>query len=115
MSALDDKSFEDIAEKFEDMLWRGNRNFDAVGHDFQGPNIGGLGLADANTDHMMYRRGDQYPPFDIWVLYGDVTNAAANHTIKRIIKAEIVGQGQAIYVGGEPIKEQYRFIARNLA
>lgn len=107
LGALSDQAFENIAEKFEDLLWQD------PDQDFLKSN---LTRYQPGEDHFQYRRGDQYPPFDIWVLYGDVANSAANHTIKRLVDVEIIGQGQAIGHGqmGEPIIEVYRFIAKNL-
>jgi hypothetical protein len=104
LSALSDEAFENAAEHFEDVLWKRPKE------KFLEPNLSptGFDLGDYT------RRGDQFPPFDIYILYGDITNKAANHTLKRLIDVSIIGQGQAIVVGGEPIREQYRFIARNL-
>ena len=105
LSAVSDETFENIAERFEDQLWRKPKekflepNQQIAGFDFSGE----------------IRRADQMPLFDIYILYGDIANAAANHTIKKLIDVSIVGQGQTISVGGEPISEVYRFFARNLA
>jgi hypothetical protein len=108
LARLSDEHFENIAEIHEDHLWQ---HPDA---NYYTPNLHtGDHVEDKTT--LTHRRADQYPPFDIWVLYGDITNAKANHTIKRIQDCRIVGQGQSISVGGEPIIEQYQFIARNLA
>ena len=62
-----------------------------------------------------YRRADQYPPFDIYVTYGDPTSKYAPNTLRKILGVHIIGQGQGIEVGGQPVAEQYSFIARNLA
>jgi hypothetical protein len=105
LAALDDQQFEDFAETFEDVLWNKPEA------DFLSGNIK-INEYNLGTD---VRRADQYPPFDIYILYGDIANKAANHTIKKLIDVSIVGQGQAITVGGEPVAEFYRFIAKNLA
>lgn len=105
LAALPDEKFEAAAETFEDVLWQ------QPALDFLSDNIL-PGKAGSSDDYA--RRADQYPPFDIFILYGDIANAAANHTIKKLLSVSIIGQGQAIAVGGEPIREQYRFIARNL-
>jgi hypothetical protein len=68
----------------------------------------------SDSSWQSYRRGDQYPPFDIWLLYGDISNKAANNTIRKIIRCDIMGQEQVIDATGEPILERYQFIARNL-
>ena len=114
LAALNDQDFEDAAEKFQDMLWKteemkrnskfltGNQSINAF--DILGVNP----IADD------YRRADQYPLFDIYILYGDLSNKAANTTIKKLIDVSILGQGQSIVISGEPIQESYNFIARNL-
>jgi hypothetical protein len=103
LSALNDEDFENVAETFEDVLWQQPTN------DFLSPNVSGFSTGDDT------RRADQMPLFDIYVLYGDISNAAANHTIKKLIDVSILGQGQTIQVGGEPVAEIYQFISRNLA
>ena len=109
LAALPDTEFERTAETFEDILWK------APGLDFLSPNLTSNSRQDYDALGGMFRRADQYPEFDIYILYGDIANAAANHTIKRLVDVSIVGQGQTISVGGEPIREFYRFIAKNLA
>jgi len=104
LAALDDQAFEDVAEKFEDFLWqKPTTNFDLN-------NI----VEGSSTGDLKYRRADQYPQFDIWILYGDISNGAANHTIKKIEGVHVTGQGQTIVADGEPIAEQFQFYARNL-
>jgi len=108
LAALPDDAFENAAENFEDHLWG------KTGNAYSEYTTGNLSVVPGGEDIYTHRRGDQYPPFDIWILYGDISNAEANHTIKKIIGANIVGQGQAISSDGQPILEQYRFIAKNL-
>lgn len=105
LAALPDQAFEDAAEVFEDMLWQ------EPTEDFKSGN------ASTHKDGMtnQYRRADQYPPIDIYIVYGDLSNAAANHTIKKIIDVDIVGEGQQISVDGQVIMEGYSFIAKNVA
>lgn len=105
--ALPDEAFERVAEVFEDTLWKKNEE------NFLTDNLP-PGVRKHQNPSNLHRRADQYPPVDIYILYGDIANAAANHTIKKLIGVSIVGQGQAINVGGEPTREQYRFIAKNL-
>lgn len=107
LSALPDELFENMAEQFEDVLWKRPKE------NFMEPNLK-YGLSGLDSSHST-RRGDQFPFFDIYVLYGDIVNGAANHTIKKLIDCSIIGQGQAIMASGEPIRESYRFIGRNLA
>lgn len=108
LSALSDDKFENIAENFEDILWAKDITHNA--DEFTTPNASHV----SPEDYDQYRRADQYPPFSIYILYGDVSNPAANHTIKKIFNCHIIGQGQVIAVGGEPVLEQYSFIARNV-
>lgn len=105
LAALPDQAFEDAAEVFEDMLWQ------EPTENFQSSN------ASTHQDGMTnnYRRADQYPPIDIYIVYGDLSNAAANHTMKKIIDVDIVGEGQQISVDGQVIMEGYSFIAKNVA
>jgi len=111
LSALPDETFENIAETFEDKLWKSGF---ASEEQFMTPNIPQSRYAYSDDDVLIYRRADQYPPFDIWVLYGDISNKAANHTIHKIVGASIVDVTQQISVDGEPIQEAYSFVARNL-
>ena len=109
LGALADEDFERVAEIYEDQLWNLGIN-----KDYDSSNLvarkGGIPDSEAHT----HRRADQYPEFDIWVLYGDISNKAANHTVKKISDCHIIGQGQAIEVGGNVIGESYSFLARNL-
>ena len=107
VAALSDNAWEGVAEAFEDRLWKN----DGPAIDFIEPNI--RDTTNINTDK--HRRADQFPPIDIWILYGDLTSPAANHTIKRLIDVHIIGEGQVIAPGGENIHESYRFFAKNLA
>lgn len=107
VAALDDQDWENVAETFEDVLWKG----DGLENDFALGNVPDLETGDTSY----YRRADQYPPVDIWITYGDMNSPNANHTIKKLLNVHIVGEGQLIQVGGENIHEQYRFFARNLA
>lgn len=99
-----DNVFEGIAEAFQDSLWKTKDNEKWLS--------GNARTHDVKRE--TYRRADQYPPFDIWILYGDVANRAANTTIKKIIDVEIVGQGQTVELDGI-VFEQYRFLAKNLS
>jgi len=105
LAVQSDKVFEGIAEAFQDSLWK------TQGTDDQW--LSG-NASSHNVKRETYRRADQYPPFDIWILYGDVANKAANTTIKKIIDVEIVGQGQTVELDGI-VFEQYRFLAKNLS
>jgi len=109
--ALKDDAWEGVAEAYEDYLWKAG-----LTKDLEKGNLKHGGNKPGPRDKMYrdYRRGDQYPPFDIWILYGDISNKAANHTIRKIIQCDIVGQSQVINIGGEPILEQYQFIGKNL-
>lgn len=85
---------EDTFEVFEDKIW-GTSRLDA---DFEG------------------RRGDsnRFDDFTIYVTFGDYNrNDRVNHTAKRIDNVHLIGQSQTIMINGEPIAEQYSFIARN--
>jgi hypothetical protein len=85
---------EDIFEAFEDKVW----SVDRLDRDSEG------------------RRGDsnRYDDFTIYITYGDFNrNDRVNHTAKRIDNVHLIDQSQTIMINGEPISEQYSFIARN--
>jgi hypothetical protein len=85
---------EDVFEAFEDKVW---------------------GTADLNQDSEG-RRGDsnRWDDFSIFVTFGDYNrNNNVNHTAKRIDRVHLIDQAQTIMINGEPIAEQYSFIARN--
>lgn len=85
---------EDVFEAFEDKIW---------------------GTADLNQDSEG-RRGDsnRWDDFSIFVTFGDYNrNNNVNHTAKRIDRVHLIDQAQTIMINGEPIAEQYSFIARN--
>ena len=109
LASLPDEAFEAAAEAFEDILWQSPEQ------DFLTGNLSKSSRSLYGDAPGTHRRADQYPSVDIYILYGDIANAAANHTIKKLIDVSIIGEGQAITVGGQPIGEQYRFIAQNLA
>jgi hypothetical protein len=106
LAALPDAEFENMAEVFEDVLWQNSST--------QGENLGNI-IKSTNLElDQALRRADQFPGFTIWVTYGDINNPIANHTIKKLTGVHIVGSGQVIEISGEPIFEQYQFLARNL-
>lgn len=85
---------EDTFEAFEDKIWSTNQ----------------LDLDDEG------RRGDSniFDDFTIYITFGDYNrNDAVNHTVKRIDNIFLTGQSQTIMVNGEPIAEEYTFLARN--
>jgi hypothetical protein len=59
-------------------------------------------------------RFDLLPPFDIFAIFGDITDPNADHTVRRIKNVYLTGQSQTIIHSGEPIAEQYSFIARTI-
>lgn len=54
------------------------------------------------------------PSFNIWATFGDISDPRANSTVRKIIDVHLTGQTQTVYSNGEPIKEQYSFIARDI-
>jgi len=113
LGALPDNKFEAWAEVFEDVLWYGSDPKNAAMRDklFSG-NIRPDGIIDEETV-LSHRRADQYPQTDIWIVYGDISRPAANHTVKKLLDVSFLGQSQVIEVSGEPIYETYQFIAKN--
>jgi len=117
ISAMNDRDFENLAEQFEDAIWYGGNR---VGEDRSGGrgetmsgNYRGGELTD--DDFLSVRRADQFPPFDIVVNFGDMNNAAANHTVTRLLSVVITNtQFGPIEPSGEPIYVQYDFIGRSM-
>lgn len=97
LSKLPDAQFEDMAEKFEDAIW-GKEGSSAARDPF----------AEA------LNRPDLMDNFDIFLTFGNLDDAASNHTARRIRQVELVGQSQLVEVSGEPIQEAYTFIARDV-
>jgi hypothetical protein len=108
LSAASDQAFENMAEAFEDRLW----NEQGKNPNFNTGNATSQQMVKNLDDNI--RRADQVPPFDIWILYGDIANKAANHTIKKLTNVHILGQGQSIQADGNTIMESYSFLAQNL-
>ena len=106
LAALPDKEFENMAEVFEDVLWQNSKT--------SGEDLGNV-IKSTNLElDQALRRADQFPGFTIWITYGDINNPIANHTIKKLTGVHIIGSGQVIEISGEPVFEQYQFVARNL-
>lgn len=85
---------ENVFEAFEDRIW-------------------GTDELDRDADG---RRGDsnRFDDFTIYATFGDYNrNNRVNHTAKRIDRVHLIGQAQTIMINGEPIAEEYSFIARN--
>lgn len=113
LAALPDDKFEDWVEVFEDAIWYGSDPANALMRDrlFSG-NLPDNMIIE-QEDVLSHRRADQYPPIDIWIVYGDMNRPAANHTVKKLLDVSFTGQSQVIEVSGEPTYERYTFIARN--
>jgi len=92
-----DKMFENIVEIFEDQIWDKSINNQ------------GLNSQVRRTDD------NKFDNFDMYVVFGNYANAAANHTVQKIIGVRLTSQGKRIIINGEPIQEEYSFIARSVA
>lgn len=112
LGAMSDTEFEDVAERFEDVVWyAGNRQENQRPEGMSG-NINWTGR---ETDDLFSRRLDQYPPIDLLVTFGDMSTTAANHTVHRISDVTIVNtEFSGIEPTGEPILVRYDFLARNV-
>lgn len=85
---------EDTFETFEDKIWGSDR----LDNDAEA------------------RRGDsnRFDDFTIYITMGDYNrNDRVNHTAKRIDNVHLIGQAQTVIINGEPVAEQYSFLARN--
>ena len=114
LGALKDDAFEEWAEQFEDAIWYGTD----IQHSFLRDKVNSGNLREKEAiepeDLLSHRRVDQYPAVDIWVVYGDTNNHAANHTVQKLLDVSFTGASKTISVSGEPVYEAYPFIARNL-
>jgi hypothetical protein len=115
LDALDDSTFEDIAEVFEDVVWYGSNinsprsrqslNKESLSHDAEWID---------SDEELALRRLDQYPPVDITITYGDMEAPdTVNHTVQKLLDVSFTGESKQIIVGGQPVLESYSFIARN--
>lgn len=114
---MDDDTFENYAEVFEDAIWYGSDTSNPLLRDKL--NSKNLNLDDFLSDDteeivLSHRRADQYPPIDIWITYGDMDRHPVNHTVKKLLDVNFIGQAQTIEISGRPTYEVYHFIARNL-
>lgn len=114
LGALKDDQFEDWAEEFEDAIWYGTD----IQHSFLRDKVNSNNIREGTSiepeDLLSHRRPDQYPEVDVWIVYGDTDNHAANHTVQKLLDLSFTGSSKSISVSGEPVYESYPFIARNL-
>jgi hypothetical protein len=114
LEALPDDKFEDWVEVFEDAIWYGSDLANPlVRNKLFSNNILEKEIIE-NEKVLNHRRLDQYPMIDVWIVYGDMSHQPPNHTVKKLLDLSFVGQAQTIEISGQPIYEQYSFIARNL-
>lgn len=87
-----DKVFEDIVEVFEDQLW----------------------TQDNQKLLEQVRRTDDnaFDGFDMYVLFGNYSIPAANHTAIKICGVRITGESLGMVADGEPVIQTFNFIAR---
>jgi hypothetical protein len=112
LGAMNDADFENYAEAFEDVLWLGAEADNALGRDQMFSRNLPEGEEITNKQLFAHRRLDQYPPVDVWILYGDQNHAAANHTVRKLLDVSFTGQTQVIESNGQPIYERYFFLAK---
>ena len=113
LGALPDNEFEDYAETFEDAIWYGSDKLNPQTRDKLFSKNIKKGKRINLEDVLKHRTPDQYPPIDITITYGDMSKSAANHTVRKLLDVEFVGQGQSIEVD-DTIFESFHFLARNL-
>jgi len=115
LGALNDNAFEQWAEVFEDAIWYGSDPANPMVRDqLFSKNLPSNDTI-SNEQVLNHRRADQYPVIDIWIVYGDMSRQPANHTVRKIMDLSFTGQSQSIEVSGQPILENYSFVARNIA
>lgn len=65
-------------------------------------------------DSLIRRIDDNYfDGFDMYFTYGDWNNANTAHTVERITGVRLTGRSKAVTISGEPIQEEYQFLARS--
>jgi len=113
LGAANDRTFEDIAEVFEDALWYGGNGPGGGRQDAMSGNFAG---GEMDEDQFLsIRRADQFPPFDILVTFGDINERNANHTLHRMVDVSITNtEFSGVEATGEPVVVRYDFMARNL-
>jgi len=116
LSTLDDDTFEQWAEEFEDAIWFSSdpANAGTRSQLFSKNLRPRTGETIEKEDVWNHRRADQYPEIDIAITYGDYSSDQFNHTVKKILGVSFIGQSQIIESSGQPILEEYTFIARNV-
>ena len=114
LAALEDDAFEDVAERFEYIIWDKDQKDFEQGNALIDPSVQTeRKYAEDAGQLSQFRRPDQFPPFDIWITYGDITNPRANSTLTKLIGVSLTGSSQTIQISGEPILERYTFFAKN--
>lgn len=87
------QNFNNIAATFEQQIWQDKGN---------------------NPDTEVRRPDDNYfDGFDIFCSYGNIGDPTAPSTTERILGVRLTGRSKAVSISGEPIQEEYQFIARN--
>jgi len=92
-----DRVFENIVEAFEDQIWAKGVSNNDLRYQVRSP-----------TDNL-------FDDFDMYVVFGNYSQPAANHTVSKIIGVRLTSQGKMIKIDGEPQAEQYSFIAQTTA
>ena len=93
--------FFDLAKSYQDIIWGGN---------IEGATTSAVDIQQTNT----------IPDgFNILITYGNLSHSEAQtlsqnmqSTVKVLNNVHLTGESQVIQVGGQPIQEQYSFIAR---
>ena len=114
LHSLSDSEFENLAEKFEDVIWYGSGR-DSVNSRAQLFSRNLPEDENISPDQVLsHRRLDQYPSCDIWITYGDMEAPdGVNHTVHKLLDVHFTGEAQVISASGEPVYETYNFFARN--
>lgn len=100
LARLDDKTFENYAEVFEEEIWGASDD-----------TIRTRRLAEYGGSSRGITHASQ---FEIHVAYGNLDDNMTNHTTRKITGIELIGQSQMIEISGEPLQEGYNFIARDV-
>jgi len=99
INQLDDREFELLAEDFEKVVW-------GTGE--------GSTITAKLSDVAKKTAPDEFPAFDIFLVFGNPDDPEANFTVKRIQEVELTGSRMEYGIDGQPIIEHYSFLARDV-
>lgn len=99
LKTIDETRFNELAADFEKVVWTTSDADD---------------IRDKLGDYGLKTSPDEFPAFDIYLVFGDPEDATRNFTVKRIREVELVGSTMEFGADGNAVQEHYSFIARDV-